>query len=29
MFSEELFVVMGCYNEELVKVGVMFVGEGL
>ena len=27
--SEELFVEMGKYNEELVKAGVLLAGEGL
>jgi hypothetical protein len=29
MPSEELFVAMGKYNEELVKAGVMLGGDGL
>src|SRR5688500_139865 len=29
MPSEELFVEMGKYNEELVKAGIMLAGEGL
>jgi hypothetical protein len=29
MPSEQLFVEMGKYNEELVKAGVMLAGEGL
>lgn len=29
MLSEELFIVMGKYMEDLVKVGVLLGGEGL
>lgn len=29
MPSEEMFVEMGKYNEELVKAGIMLAGEGL
>jgi hypothetical protein len=29
MPSEEMFVEMGKYNEELVKAGIMLTGEGL
>ena len=29
MPSEELFVEMGRYNEELVKAGIMLAGDGL
>jgi hypothetical protein len=29
MPSEQLLADMGCYNEELVKAGIMLAGEGL